>query len=70
VVPFRRALSKEDQEASDKMLACAKQQLQAEMQLAGLRRVARFFVLEGSGRGVPVAHTRHAQCRDTLYYKV
>jgi hypothetical protein len=32
-MPFRRALSKEDQEAFDRMFACAKQQLQAEVQL-------------------------------------
>jgi hypothetical protein len=32
-VPFRHALSKEDQEAFDRMFACAKQQVQAEVQL-------------------------------------
>ena len=32
-MPFRRALSKEDQEAFDRMFACATQQLQAEVQL-------------------------------------
>jgi hypothetical protein len=32
-MPFRRALSKEDQRAFDRMFACAKQQLQAEVQL-------------------------------------
>ena len=32
-IPFRRALSMEDQEAFDRMFACATQQLQAEMQL-------------------------------------
>jgi hypothetical protein len=32
-MPFRRALSEEDQEAFDRMFACAKQQLQAEVQL-------------------------------------
>jgi hypothetical protein len=31
--PFRRLLSKEDQEAFDRMFACAKQQLQLEVQL-------------------------------------
>jgi hypothetical protein len=32
-MPFRRALSKEDQEAFDRMFECARQQLQAEVQL-------------------------------------
>jgi hypothetical protein len=32
-MPFRRALSKEDQAAFDRMFACATQQLQAEVQL-------------------------------------
>jgi hypothetical protein len=32
-MPFRRALSKEDQAAFDRMFACATQQLQAEEQL-------------------------------------
>jgi hypothetical protein len=32
-VPFRRALSKEDQEAFDRMFACAKQHVQAEVLL-------------------------------------
>jgi hypothetical protein len=32
-VPFRRALSKEDQEAFDRMFACATPQLQAEVEL-------------------------------------
>jgi hypothetical protein len=32
-MPFRRALSKEDQEAFDRMFACAKLQLQAEVPL-------------------------------------
>jgi hypothetical protein len=32
-IPFRRALSKEDQEPFDRMFACATQQLQAEVQL-------------------------------------
>jgi hypothetical protein len=32
-VPFRRALSKADQAAFDRMFACATQQLQAEVQL-------------------------------------
>jgi hypothetical protein len=32
-MPFRRALSKEDQGAFDRMFTCAKQQLQAEVQL-------------------------------------
>ena len=32
-MPFRRALSKEDQEAFDRMIACATQQLQAEVPL-------------------------------------
>jgi hypothetical protein len=32
-MPFRRALSKEDQEAFDRMFACATQQLHAEVQL-------------------------------------
>jgi hypothetical protein len=32
-MPFRRALSKEDQEACDRMFAYAKQQLQAEVRL-------------------------------------
>jgi hypothetical protein len=32
-VPFRRALSMEDQEAFDRMFACATQQLQAEIRL-------------------------------------
>ena len=32
-VPFRRTLSKEDQKAFDRMLACATHQLQAEVQL-------------------------------------
>ena len=31
--PFRLALSKEDQEAFDRMFACAKQQVQADVQL-------------------------------------
>jgi len=31
--PFRRALSMEDQEAFDRMFACATQQFQAEVQL-------------------------------------
>jgi hypothetical protein len=30
-MPFRRALSKEDQEAFDRLFACAKQQVQAEV---------------------------------------
>jgi hypothetical protein len=33
-VPFQRALSKEDQEAFVRMVACAKQQLEAEVMLA------------------------------------
>jgi hypothetical protein len=32
-MPFRRALSKEDQRTFDQMFACAKEQLQAEVQL-------------------------------------
>jgi hypothetical protein len=32
-MPFRRALSKEDQAVFDRMFACATQQLQAEVQL-------------------------------------
>ena len=32
-MPFRRALSEEDQVAFDRMLACAKQQVQADVQL-------------------------------------
>ena len=32
-MPFRRASSKEDREASDRMYACAKPQLQAVVQL-------------------------------------
>jgi hypothetical protein len=32
-LPFRRALSKEDQEAFDQMFACAKQQIEAVVQL-------------------------------------
>jgi hypothetical protein len=32
-MPFRRALSKEDQEAFDRMFTCAKLQLQAEVPL-------------------------------------
>ena len=32
-MPLRRALSKEDQEALDEIVACATQQLQAEVQL-------------------------------------
>jgi len=32
-IPFRRALSKDDQEAFDRMFACATQQLQAEVPL-------------------------------------
>ena len=32
-MPFRRALSKEDQDAFDRMLACAMQKLQAEVSL-------------------------------------
>src|SRR5262245_19358753 len=32
-MPFRRALSQEDQEAFDRMFACAKQQLQADVRL-------------------------------------
>jgi hypothetical protein len=32
-MPFRQALSKEDQGAFDRMLACAKQQVQAEVLL-------------------------------------
>jgi hypothetical protein len=32
-VPFRHALWKEDQEVFDRMFACAKQQVQAEVQL-------------------------------------
>jgi hypothetical protein len=32
-MPFRRALSQEDQAAFDRMLACATQQLQTEVQL-------------------------------------
>jgi hypothetical protein len=32
-VPFRRALSKDDQEAFDRMFACAMQQLRAEVPL-------------------------------------
>jgi hypothetical protein len=32
-IPFRRALSKEDQEAFDRMFVCAKQQVQAEVLL-------------------------------------
>jgi hypothetical protein len=32
-VPFRRALSMEDQEAFDRIFACATQQLRAEVQL-------------------------------------
>ena len=32
-MPFRRAWSKEDQEAFDRMFACATQQVQAEVQL-------------------------------------
>jgi len=32
-MPFRRALSKDDQEAFDRMFACAMQPLQAEVQL-------------------------------------
>lgn len=37
-VPFRCALSKEDQAAFDRMFACATQQLQAEVQLVRLWR--------------------------------
>ena len=32
-MPFRRAFSKEDQGAFDRMFACAKQQIQAEVML-------------------------------------
>jgi hypothetical protein len=32
-IPFRQALSKEDQEAFDRMFACAKRQVQTEVQL-------------------------------------
>jgi hypothetical protein len=32
-LPFRHALSKEDQEAFDRMFACAKRKLEAEVQL-------------------------------------
>ena len=32
-IPFRRALSKEDQEAFDRMFACTKQPVQADVQL-------------------------------------
>ena len=32
-LPFRRALSQEDQEAFDRMFACAKQQIEAGVQL-------------------------------------
>jgi hypothetical protein len=32
-MPFRRALSKEDQEAFDRMFPCPNQQMQAEVQL-------------------------------------
>jgi hypothetical protein len=35
-MPFRRTLSKEDQAACDRMLACAKRQLQAAVQLGRL----------------------------------
>ena len=35
-MPFRRALSKEDQTVFDRMFACATQQLQAEVQLGRL----------------------------------
>jgi hypothetical protein len=34
-MPFRRALSKEDQAAFDRMFACVTQQLQAAVQLGG-----------------------------------
>ena len=45
-MPFRRALSKEDQEAFDRMFACATQPLQVEMELG---RPWRF---EAHGQGV------------------
>jgi hypothetical protein len=38
-MPFRRALSKEDQGAFDRMFTCAKQQPQAEVQLGWLWRL-------------------------------
>jgi hypothetical protein len=52
-MPFRRALSKEDQEAFDRMFACAKQHVQAEVLLGRPLRFEAVLVavlLEHQGR--------------------
>ena len=48
-MPFRRALSQEDQEAFDRMFACAKQQVQAEVQLWRLWRFEAVIMLAAVG---------------------
>ena len=52
-MPFRRALSKEDQEAFDRIFACAKQQVQKEVQLwrpCGIEAVVMAVLLEHEKR--------------------
>jgi hypothetical protein len=52
-MPFQRALSKEDQEAFDRMFACAKQQVQEEVLLGrpwGFEAVLMAVVLEHEKR--------------------
>jgi hypothetical protein len=52
-MPFRRALSKEDQEAFDRIFACAKQQVQTEVQLwrpCGFEAVVMAVLLEHEKR--------------------
>ena len=63
-MPFRQALSKVDQEAFDRVFACAKQQLQAEVQLGrlwGVRGGSRGRVAgareEGGGNGEKMLRT-------------
>jgi hypothetical protein len=53
-VPFRHTLSKEDQEVFDRMFACAKQQVQAEVQLGwpwGFKTVRMAVLVEHEKRG-------------------
>ena len=53
LMPFRRELLKEDQEAFDRMFACAKRQVQAEVQLGrpwGLEAVVMAVILEHEKR--------------------
>jgi hypothetical protein len=61
-MPFRRALSKEDQEAFDRMFACAKQQVQAEVYLSrpwGFEAVLMAVMLEHEKRIERLVRAQH-----------